>query len=236
MYFNDTLEKAVVFPGKEILVESFAFSEPRVKFNPLSSNRAQIVSVFFIVLYLCLYLWSMIISHVHSLPEFHIWISFIYLHYTFNVSTSLLELTVDLPTMSGFIAQWLEHLPRHGRGHGFESPIFATAYVTIITATIIFVFKSKNLISHWLPCSFTPPPTDWSRGSNGDPLPDGGASLPEDPPIADHSVHTNTAEEEEGVPSRPVPRLDPWRGTQNSIGQHRESAIQVGVGTRHSIF
>ena len=31
----------------------------------------------------------------------------------------LLELTVDVLTMSGFIAQWLEHLPQHRRGHGF---------------------------------------------------------------------------------------------------------------------
>ena len=77
--------------------------------------------------------------------------------HTFNISTGLLELTIDLPTMNGFIAQcwsicpviaevtgllngfiahwleltidvptmndviaqWLEHLPRHRRGHGF---------------------------------------------------------------------------------------------------------------------
>ena len=39
MYFDNTLERAGVFLDKGILVESFA--KPLVKFNPLSSNRAQ---------------------------------------------------------------------------------------------------------------------------------------------------------------------------------------------------
>ena len=45
------------------------------------------------------------------------------LSYTFNISTGLLEHTIGLPTMNGFMAQWLEYLSRHRRGPGFESRI-----------------------------------------------------------------------------------------------------------------
>ena len=30
----------------------------------------------------------------------------------FSISTGLSELTMDLPSITGFIAQWLEHMPR----------------------------------------------------------------------------------------------------------------------------
>ena len=64
-------------------------------------------------------------------------------------STCTLEITVDLSTMNGFKAQWLEYLPRHRRGHRFE---IVEARQIVTTA---FKCATFSLLPTSLDASFT---------------------------------------------------------------------------------
>ena len=66
----------------------------------------------------------------------------------FHTNTGLVELTTDLPTMNGFIAHWLEHLPLH---RGINA--IPTAYVAMYNHKdylISHVHSSLQFISEFI--------------------------------------------------------------------------------------
>ena len=60
----------------------------------------------------------------------------------------MIELTVDMHTTNVFIAQWLEHLPRHRRGHWVRTALrpefFSGKYLQRLYKVYIFPEMSEK--------------------------------------------------------------------------------------------